>query len=263
MTGPEVLYSVDSQVGTITLNRPDRLNAFDGRTADALAEAVRAAVEDKDVRVIVMTGAGRGFCAGADLTYLRKIIDTRDWKAARALIDLGGAIVCALRGSGKPVIAAINGAAAGGGANLALACDIRLASDRASIGQTFNRIGLQPDWGGSYLLPRLVGDAKALELIFTGDMIDAAEALRIGLFNRVVPHDRLAEETRALATKLAAKPPLALARAKQAIYNSAHATLGAMLESELQNQLALFLTEDAREGVSAFNEKRRAVFRGV
>src|SRR2546422_9943370 len=208
MSDQQVLFSVDNHVGTITLNRPDKLNAFAGRMRQELADAVSEASHDDRLRVLIVTGAGRAFCAGADVVYLRELIARADWEAARELIDVGRTVVSAIRALPKPVIAAINGPAAGGGANLALACDIRLASDRASLGQTFNRIGLHPDWGGTYLLPRLVGPSKALEMIFTGDMVDAVEGLRIGLFNRIVPHDQLRDETRALARRLAAKPPL-------------------------------------------------------
>jgi 2-(1,2-epoxy-1,2-dihydrophenyl)acetyl-CoA isomerase len=163
----------------------------------------------------------------------------------------------------KPVIAAVNGAAAGGGANLALACDIRVASDRASIGQVFNRVGLHPDLGGTFLLPRLVGLGKALELVFTAEMIDAAEGHRLGLFNRVVAADLLMDETRALAKQLADKPPLAIARAKTALYQGSQASLAEMLAIELENQVALFSTQDVREGIEAFVEKRPPHFRGV
>jgi 2-(1,2-epoxy-1,2-dihydrophenyl)acetyl-CoA isomerase len=161
------------------------------------------------------------------------------------------------------VVAAVNGAAAGGGANLALACDIRIASDSASIGQVFNRIGLHPDLGGTYFLPRLVGLGKALELVFTAEMIDAPEAYRLGLFNRVVGADTLMSKTHTFAERLAAKPPLAIALAKQAVYRGSQAPLEAMLRIELDNQLSLFSTQDAREGITAFIEKRPPVFRGV
>ena len=150
-----------------------------------------------------------------------------------------------------------------GGANLALSCDLRIASDRASIGQTFNRIGLHPDWGGTFFLPRLVGASKALELVFGADMISADEAYRIGLVNRVVPHDDLARETDEWALRLAAKPPRALALAKKAIYASERHRLDEMLTVEVRNQLACFQSEDAKEGLAAFLDKRDPVFRGA
>ncbi|OGU02061.1 MAG: hypothetical protein A2W29_03775 [Gemmatimonadetes bacterium RBG_16_66_8] len=263
MSGFEhVLLERADGIGTITLNRPDKLNAFAARMPREVAEAVQELAEASDVRVIVVSGAGRAFCAGADIEYMERLVEANDVEAARALIDAGGEIVTTIRNTPKPVIASVNGPAAGGGANLALACDIRLASDRATIGQTFNRIGLHPDWGGTYFLPRLVGPSRALELIYTAEMVDAAEALRLGLFNRVVPHDRLAAETSALAATLAAKPPIALALAKRAVYESGDRTLPEMLDRELEHQLRCFASDDVREGLQAFLGKRPPVFRG-
>lgn len=228
----------------------------------AFTAALKELASDADVRVVVITGAGRGFCAGANVAYLKDIVARRDREMARAIIELGRTIVTMIRETHKPVIASVNGPAAGGGANLALACDLRIASDRASIGQVFNRIGLHPDWGGTYLLPRLVGPAKALELIFSAEMVAAQDAARLGLFSRVVPHDRLADETRALAAELAAKPPLALALAKQAVYAAERKSLQQMLDVELENQMACFESDDAAEGMAAFLEKRPPTFVG-
>jgi 2-(1,2-epoxy-1,2-dihydrophenyl)acetyl-CoA isomerase len=259
----QVLFSIDGRVGTVTLNRPDKLNAFAGQMRQELARVIDEAARDDRLRALVITGAGRAFCAGADVAYLRDLISREDWKTARDLVEVGSSVVSTIASLPKPVIAAVNGPAAGGGANLALACDLRLASDRASLGQTFNRIGLHPDWGGTYFLPRLVGPAKALELIFTAEMIDAREGLRLGLFNHVVPHERLMDETRELAERLAAKPAVAIALAKQAVYKSFHATLETMIELEIENQARCFKTNDAKEGITAFVEKRTPVFRGV
>jgi 2-(1,2-epoxy-1,2-dihydrophenyl)acetyl-CoA isomerase len=258
-----VLVQTAERIGTVTLNRPERLNALDGRLAPAIADAVERLGEDAAVRVIVITGAGRAFCAGADVQYLGDLLERGDVAEAAALVRSGDRVVHAIRDAPKPVIGAVNGPAAGGGANLALACDLRIASEHASIGQTFNRIGLAPDWGGTYLLPRLVGPARAAELIFTGRMVDAAEAERLGLFNRVVPEERFADEVRALARTLAAKPPRAIARAKAALLRSLHADLDEMLEHELRAQTECFATDDAREGVRAFLEKREPHYRGT
>lgn len=257
-----LLLANDGGIVTLTLNRPDKLNAFAGRMRQEVAEAVKALAEDDGVRVIVITGAGRAFCAGADIGYMKELLETENWEAAKALVEAGRAVVTAIRAAPKPVIASVNGPAAGGGANLALSCDLRIASERASIGQTFNRIGLHPDWGGTYFLPRLVGPAKALELVFTAEMVKAPEALRLGLFNRVVPHDALAGETAALAKMLAAKPPIAIALAKRAVYASDHESLTAMLDVELESQLRCFRSADAKEGLAAFLEKRTASFQG-
>jgi 2-(1,2-epoxy-1,2-dihydrophenyl)acetyl-CoA isomerase len=257
-----VLVDVTDGVGTVTLNRPDKLNAFAGRMRQEISDAVRGMADDDAVRALVITGAGRAFCAGADIGYMKDLTARNDVDAFRDLVEAGREVVTVIRATAKPVIASVNGAAAGGGANLALSCDLRIASDRATIGQTFNRIGLHPDWGGTYFLPRLVGAAKALELIFSAEMVGAEEALRLGLFNRVVAHERLMDETRALAAGLAAKAPLALALAKQAVYASDGAGLSHMLDVELEHQLACFQSDDAKEGLRAFLEKRAAVFRG-
>lgn len=261
-TGDPVLVQRDETIGTITLNRPDRLNAFDLEMGAEFTSALNELGSDADVRVVVITGAGRGFCAGANVAYLRDIVMRRDRETAKAIIELGRTIVTMIRETPKPVIASVNGPAAGGGANLALACDFRIASDRASIGQVFNRIGLHPDWGGTYFLPRLVGPAKALELIFSAEMVAADEAARIGLFSRVVPHDQLAGETRALAAELAAKPPLPLALVKRAVYAGERRSLQQMLDLELENQLTCFNSTDAAEGMAAFLEKRVPTFVG-
>ena len=262
MAYENVLVEVADRVGTLTLNRPDKLNAFAGTMRQEIAEAIRALAGDDGVRVIVVTGAGRAFCAGADIGYMKELTASHDVAAFRALVEAGREVVTVVRATPKPVIASVNGPAAGGGANFALACDLRIASDRASIGQTFNRIGLHPDWGGTFFLPRLVGASRALELIFGADMVSADEALRLGLFSRVVPHDQLAAATREAALGLARKPPRALALAKQAIYSSDRQTLDAQLDLELAHQLACFQSEDAREGLAAFLEKRSPEFRG-
>jgi 2-(1,2-epoxy-1,2-dihydrophenyl)acetyl-CoA isomerase len=189
-----------------------------------------------------------------------ELVQRRDVGAMEALVEAGRRVVTTIRRSTKPVVGSINGVAAGGGANLALACDVRIASDRAKLGQTFNRIGLHPDWGATYFLPRLVGPAKALELFWLADVIDAEECLRLGLVNRVVPHEALERETTVLARTLAAKPALAVALAKRAVYQSLDRTLADMLDYELEAQLRCFESGDASEGIRAFVEKRDARF---
>jgi 2-(1,2-epoxy-1,2-dihydrophenyl)acetyl-CoA isomerase len=260
MSYDHVLIHRSDGIGTLTLNRPEKLNAFAGTMRQELAEALDALDRDPAVRVIVITGAGRGFCAGADVGYLAELVERRDVEAMTALVEAGRRVVSIMRGSAKPVIGSINGVAAGGGANLALACDLRIASDQARLGQTFNRIGLHPDWGGTYFLPRLVGPARALELFWLAEVIDAEECFRMGLFNRVVPHDALRDATMSIARMLAAKPPLALALAKRAVYQSLDRTLPEMLDYELEAQLRCFESGDATEGIRAFVEKRMAVF---
>lgn len=257
-----ILVEIDGPIGRVTLNRPDKLNAFVGDMRDRIGEVLEALGGDDAVRVVVITGAGRAFCAGADVRYMTDMVEGKRFDEARALVEAGRRVTMAITRMPKPVIAALNGPAAGGGANLALACDLRIASERASIGQTFNRIGLHPDWGGTWFLPRLVGPARAAELVFLADMVDAAEAERIGLVNRVVPHERLEAEVDEVARRLAGKPSLPIRLAKEALRRSWGADLDEMLDYEVRAQEACFRSADALEGVRAFVEKRPARFGG-
>lgn len=257
-----VLIDIDGPIATLTLNRPERLNAFFAAMRDEIGEGLESVAADDAVRVVIVTGTGRAFCAGADVRYLADLIERGEIDEASALVEAGRRVVRSIVDMPKPVIASLNGPAAGGGANMALACDLRIASDRASIGQTFNRIGLHPDWGGTWFVPRLVGPAKAAELFFLADMIEAGEAERIGLFTRVVPHDDLAAETRAMAETLAAKPALSLRLAKEALRRTWTASLDDMLDFEVDAQRRCFESRDAREGTRAFVEKRAPRFGG-
>jgi 2-(1,2-epoxy-1,2-dihydrophenyl)acetyl-CoA isomerase len=251
-----VLFARYERVGLITLNRPEKLNAFTDRMRDELAVVVGSAAQDDTLGALVITGAGRAFCAGADIGYMHDLVAREEWDTLESLVDLGARVVLEIDRLAKPVLAAVNGAAAGGGANLALACDIRVAASDASIGQTFNRIGLQPDWGGTYFLSRLVGLGRALELTFTADMLSAADALQIGLFNRVVSNERVLDETLALAARLAAKPALALALTKLSMRQGVVSTLPEALDRERANQMRLFRSAEARATMRAFIEKR-------
>jgi len=239
------LVQVDVRDGlaTVTLNRPEKLNALTPELCRELITALRTASTDAAVRVIILTGAGRAFCAGADLSILGSDGD--------ALVAGGKEVALLIRGAPQPVIAAVNGAAAGGGANLALACDYRVAADTATIGQVFAKLGLGPDWGGSYFLPRLVGTARALELLWSARMVPATEAHALGVFDRLVPGDRLTTEAQTLAAAWATFPPLALHRAKEAIYRSIDATLPEMLDHEIAMQHELFATNEARARLEA------------
>jgi 2-(1,2-epoxy-1,2-dihydrophenyl)acetyl-CoA isomerase len=257
-----VLTERDGAVGVVRLNRPAKLNAFAGDMRDRIGDAIEELGADPALRVLIVTGAGRGFCAGADVDYLRELVETGNDRDFEKLLRAGERVVTAIRGLDKPVLAAINGPAAGGGANLALACDLRIMAESASIGQTFSRIGLHPDWGGTYLLPRLVGESAALELMWSGRMVPAAEALRLGMVNRVVPDERLWAETLDLARPLAAAPPLAVGRIKHAVQASLDEDLDDMLEVELESQLACFRSKDVRRGLAAFREKVRPAFEG-
>ena len=239
-------------VTTITLNRPDKLNAFAGTMREELLAALRAA----DGRVVVITGAGRAFCAGGDVEYMARLQKERDVAAFRKLLDAGRDVVTQIASMPQPVIASVNGIAAGAGCNLALACDYRIASDQAKLGETFVRIGIHPDWGGTWTLPRLVGTSRAMELMMTGRMVDAAEALAIGMVDRVVPAADLAVETEKLARAIADGPPIAVAGIKRALAASRTNGLHEQIELETEIQLRAFASDDATEGLADFFEKR-------
>lgn len=257
-----VLLRREEAVAWITLNRPNRLNAFAGSMRDDLADALHQAGDDPNTRVVVITGAGRGFCAGADVEVMSDLLAREDADAFAELVDAGMRVVRRIRALRQPVVAALNGPAAGAGASLALACDVRIASDRASLGVTFNRIGLHPDWGATYFLPRLVGAGRAAEMILSARMVPADEAERIGLFQRVVPAEQFDDEVRQFASDLATKPPLALAAAKRTLEDSFASDLEAMLRTERKAQHACFRSADAREGIDAFEQKRAPEFAG-
>jgi len=258
----QVAVSLEGPVGTVALNRPDKLNAFTIEMVEELQAALRTLAGTAAVRVIVLTGAGRAFCAGADVGLLQHLIETGDEAAGRRLVDGMRGVAAILRAAPQPVLASLNGVAAGGGANLALGCDLRIAADTAQIGQVFMKIGLHPDWGGTFFLPRLVGPSKALELLLGAELVGAAECARLGLVNRVVPAAELPAATRQWAEAIAAAPPLAVRRAKAAIYRSGRATLEEMLDVELEAQLECFRSEDGKEGIAAFFARRPPRFTG-
>jgi len=258
----QILLAEADGVATMVLNRPEKLNAFDDAMRSEFLVAIDALAARRDLRVLVITGAGRAFSAGGDVAYMVRL---KQQGAAYegglgTLVDAGATAIRKIVALPCPTIACVNGPAAGGGANLALACDLRIASDRASFGQSFVKIGMHTDWGGSYYLPRLVGLAKALELCWLGDMIDASEALRLGLVNRVVPHDALETETRALAARLAAAPQTSVRAAKRNLRAGLARTLAECLDAEYQAQAACWESADSGEGVRAFVEKRAPSF---
>lgn len=257
-----VLESREGAVVTLTMNRPERLNALNIELARALAATLERVAADDSVRCVVLTGAGRAFCAGGDLELLRSARERNSPQELEGLMRGGHGAVLAMARMPKPVIGAINGPAAGGGMNLALACDFRIASDAASFGESFGKLGLYPDLGGTFFLPRLVGPSHAAELFWHADMISAAEAERIGVVNRVVPQGRFAEEVRAIATRMAAAPPIAARAVKQLLFSGEVEALERALEQEVKTQVQCFLTEDCAEGLKAFHEKRPPVFRG-
>jgi enoyl-CoA hydratase/carnithine racemase len=263
MTYECLLYEVKDGIATLTLNRPDRLNALGGTLREDLYDAVTRAGADPEVRVMVITGAGKGFCSGGDVKAMG---EAKAGQRERPLIEKiapgRDRTLLAMREAPQPIIAAVNGAAAGAGMNLALGCDIRIASTAARFTQAFVKRGLHPDWGGTYFLPRTVGTAKACEMIFTGDVIDAAEALRLGIVSRVVAPEELMPAAYELARRIAAGPPVAIRLAKRSIYANADLDLRAALQVETMAQNICFETEDATEGIRAFGEKRAPVFKG-
>jgi 2-(1,2-epoxy-1,2-dihydrophenyl)acetyl-CoA isomerase len=247
-------------VATITLNRPGARNALDIVMRRELIAALDEVEADVAARVLILTGAGGHFCAGGDVKTMREKRHTA--AEGRARVELLNAMVRRLVDCPKPTIAMVDGYAVGAGSNLALCCDLIVASDRAKFGELFWKIGLVPDGGGTWLLPRVVGLARAKELIFTADVIDAAEALRIGLVNRVVPVAELEAATRALAEKIAAGPPAVLRMAKHMVNRAATSDLAAALDLEAFSQGLAIASEDHQEGLRAFFEKRPPRFTG-
>jgi len=247
---------------TITLNRPEKLNAFIGHMRRDLAEVLEHAGSDRTVRVVIITGAGRAFCAGGDIVFMAELMKRRDSEEFARILGAGRRVITAIRQMTKPVIASINGPASGAGCNLAFACDLRIASSTASFSQSFAKVGLHPDWGGTYFLPRLVTPNKACEMFFLGEPIDANEAARLGIVNQVVAPEELENKTMQLAERLRAAPPIALAAAKHAVYMSQAKELDEMLRYETEAQLRCFDSEDGLEGVLAYLEKREPRFTG-
>lgn len=262
-TSTTVLEERAGAVATLRLNRPEKLNALTPELGKALVHALLRAADDKSARAVVLTGAGRAFCAGGDLELLR---DVRSRKASRELEGLlvaGKEICVAIATMTKPVIAAVNGAAAGGGMNLALACDMRIASSNAKFAESFAHVGLYPDFGGTYFLPRIVGAAMAAELFYTAELLSAEDALRLGIVNRVFPAEQFEAEARKMAESLAAMPPLALRDVKRTILADERRALEAKLDEEIRLQIHCFESEDCLEGLNAFFEKRKPNFRGL
>jgi 2-(1,2-epoxy-1,2-dihydrophenyl)acetyl-CoA isomerase len=267
-TRPALLFEKSDGIATFILNRPAARNAL---TSGMFLEMERTLLEieaDDTVRVVVLTGEGRGFSAGADLKPISKEERRRTMKPCFPgdrggdILDRANRCILRMRQLQQPVIASINGDAVGIGCSLALAADLRIASETARLGVVFSRIGLGPDGGASYFLRDLVGSAKALELILLGDLVDATEALRLGLVNRVVAPGDLESATRELAGRLAGGPTLAYGFAKAAVYQGAHLSLESALDLEARNQQIAGRSLDAREGAMAFIEKRKPEFRG-
>jgi len=254
-----VRYEVDGFIATITVNRPQALNALNRQTLNEIGWALRDADGDQRIRCVIVTGAGeKAFVAGADIAEMADQGATE----ARGFAAAGRAVGDVLEGMQKPVIAAVNGFALGGGCEIALACDFIYASDKARFGQPEVNLGVIPGFGGTQRLAHRVGQARAMELVLTGDMIGADEALRIGLVNKVVPGAELMAEVRKCADKIASKGPLAIAYARRAVRKSAELPLPAGLDLEAELFALLFATQDQKEGMKAFLGKRPAKFEG-
>ena len=260
MTYQKLIVEREENIATLTLNRPERLNALN---LELIAEAISALEEvtvDEGIKALIITGAGRSFCAGGDVREALGM--TVEGVSTRGFADVVH-IAFKLRNMNKPVIAAINGIAYGAGFSLALACDIRIASEDGQFSMPFILRGVIPDLGGTFFLPKIVGTAKACELILTGDTIDAAEAERLGLVNKIVPHDELMKEAKNLANWLGKGPPIAMASAKRAVYRGfTEADLAGHMDYEICLSRLCVGTEDFKEGVTAFLEKRRPTFKG-
>lgn len=254
-----IRVDVTDRVATITLDRPDALNALTIPMKHALLEALEAVAAASDVRAVILTGAGRAFCAGQDL---RERLERDAPTLGEELHERYNPIVRAMRALPKPIIGAINGVAAGAGASLAFACDVRIASEGASFVLAFGRIGLTPDSGATWMLPRLVGLARASEMALLNDPVSAGEALRIGLVSKVVTGESLPDEAQALAARLAAGAPAAMAATKRLLESGMGSDLEAALAAETEAQDRLGAAADHAEGIAAFLEKRTPQFRG-
>ena len=259
----DILVTQQDTVAIVTLNRPERMNTMGGTLVEDTIAVLTSFQQDQNVRAVILTGAGqRAFCAGADVQNLQNQSEEATAMERRRYVHSAQKLTLAIRQLEKPVIAAVNGVAAGGGCDIALACDIRIASEQARFGEVFARIGLFPGTGGTYFLPRLVGIAKALELIWTGDVIDAQEAERIGLVSRVVPPQDLMAAAIAFAQRLAQGPPLAISLAKTAVYQGLDLDIHSAFEYAATAESITLTSEDHREGVTAFREKRSPHFQG-
>jgi 2-(1,2-epoxy-1,2-dihydrophenyl)acetyl-CoA isomerase len=260
---PDLLESIENGIATLTLNRPERLNALSPDMTAGLKEALERLATDHDVGAIVIAGAGRGWCAGGDVKTMESRGRDQTFEDRAEGLRRAHQLPLLIRTVPKVVIASINGPAAGAGFSLALACDLRIAGKSARFGTAFARIGYSGDYGGSWSLTRLVGAAKARELYFTADIIDADTAGNLGIVNRVVADDELHAETMALARRIADGPQVALGYMKKNLFAAETESFQTVLDLEAAHQARCAFTEDHKEAVAAFVEKRRPVFKGV
>jgi 2-(1,2-epoxy-1,2-dihydrophenyl)acetyl-CoA isomerase len=260
-TDSELLYEVKDRIATITLNRPDKMNAFTGPMIERWASSLHEAQHDANVNVVVVTGAGKAFCSGGDVGRMGTG-DPTPLDNKNGLWEHIHRIPKTLEAMDKPVIAMINGVTVGAGMGMSLMCDMRIASDAARFSTGYVRVGLVPGDGDTYFLPRLIGTAKALELLWTADFIEAPQALALGIVNRVVPHDKLAEETYAFARRVADGPQIPVRMIKRLVYQSMRLDLRTHLDLVSSHMAVVRETEDHKEGVQAFKDKRPPKFKG-
>lgn len=263
MSYETILLDKKEGIATITLNRPDRLNAISRQMQEDLASALGDVGADDDVRVLVLTGAGRAFCAGADVGGMGG--ERREREGAEAIrrgFRGAQAVILGLHRLEKPTIASVNGTAVGGGFDMACACDLRIGSENARFMSAFVRIGLFPGWGGTWLYAKVLGVPKAAELLFTGDFLEAAEAKELGMLNKLVPAEKLQEETLALARKIADGPPISIRLSKMQLYKGLQMDLETAMQFAAACETITLSSEDHREGITAFREKRKARFVG-
>lgn len=257
-----LLIDISERIATLTLNRPEKLNAFTSDMLARLLEALDECEQRDDVAVVIVTGSGRGFCSGGDVGGMGEAADNRPHVTKDRIWNEIQAFPKRLANFEKPIIAAVNGAAVGGGMDLALACDFRIAAESARFAETYGKIGLAPGGGGAYFLPRLVGKAMALELLLTADFIDASEALRIGMVNHVFPDGTLQDETRAIAQRIAKLPPMSVRLIKRAVNQSMNADMATAFDLISSHIAVLRSGHDHPEAIAAFKEKRDGNYEG-
>ena len=256
-------YEKTNSIATITLNRPDNMNTFSIEMLNELVSVLEMVTLDDDIRAVIITGEGRAFSAGADIKGVEGMLGLqKELPETQDILKMIVRVVIAIRQVPKPVIAALNGVVAGGAANIVLACDLVISSEKARMAQNFINIGLVPDGGGTYFLPALIGYQRTAEIFFTGKILTAQEAFDLGLYNRVVPPEELMSAARELADELAQKPTAAIAAGKAVLNRETIPALRLYLEDEARTQRRMVATHDAKEGMTAFLEKRKAKFIG-
>lgn len=264
MNFEDILLEKEGGIAILVLNRPDRLNSFTTRMYRELSAIIKQIHRDDEIKVVILTGAGKGFCAGSDVSdRLASQVEKRGEENRYETLRPTGAVALDIADLDKPIIAAINGVAVGAGLSLALLSDIRLASEKARFGAVWINMGFIPDLGSTYFLPRIVGMEKALDLMLSGEVINAEEALRIGLVSRVIPHEQILAKAKELAAKIAAGPSVAVELTKRGLRRALDSDLRTQLDYESYAQNLCRKTEDHKEAIQAFLEKRKPQFKGV